>query len=372
MKKFFFAIPVLCLIANLGNSQAIYSTDFGTAGGALPTGWSRTNTSLVVVNATSASSGYPGPPPASGSQNMAFHQSATGHNNVMVTVTVNPNISTVGKADIRVGFGNRKTASFNRVVTFDYSIDDGASWSAISTDISSDFGSNTTWGFDFIDLPADAGGVANLRFRFQYTSENNNNNNASTLRIDDFAVGENNSLPISLLAFTSVVHGHEILLSFASATEIDNSHFSIQRSANGSDFSEIGEVKGAGTSYEPQEYTFTDERPLPGKNYYRLKQVDFDGKYSFSPVVTATFGKTRQMTLAPLPATETLNIQLENPTKDDGIWQVYDMNGRLLLSGEMLAESNEQSINIDGLPEGAYVLRLTAGQEVMVEQFRKN
>jgi len=197
-----------------------------------------------------------------------------------------------------------------------------------------------------------------------------------TLRIGDFTGNDllinGSTLPIELIFFRGNTGKSGTQLIWQTATEIDNSHFSIQRSANGSDFTEIGEVKGAGTSYEPQEYTFTDERPLPGKNYYRLKQVDFDGKYSFSPVVSATFGKTRQMTLAPLPATETLNIQLENPTKDDGIWQVYDMNGRLLLSGEMLAESSEQSINIDGLPEGAYVLRLTAGQEVMVEQFRKN
>ena len=77
------------------------------------------------------------------------------------------------------------------------------------------------------------------------------------------------------------------------------------------------------------------------------------------------------MTLAPLPATETLSIQLEKPTQNDGLWQVFDMNGRQLLSGEILAETTEQSIRITELPEGAYVLRLTVGQEVMVEQFRK-
>ena len=131
-------------------------------------------------------------------------------------------------------------------------------------------------------------------------------------------------------------------------------------------------VRADGTSFTTKECAFTDANPLQGKNYYRLKQVDFDGKYAYSPVVTATFGKARQMTLAPMPATETLNIQLENPTKDDGIWQVYDLSGRRLLSGEMLAETTEQPIRIAELPEGAYVLRLTVGQDVMVEQFRKH
>ena len=78
------------------------------------------------------------------------------------------------------------------------------------------------------------------------------------------------------------------------------------------------------------------------------------------------------MTLAPLPATETLNIQFQTPSNEGGSWQVFDMSGRRLLSGEILAETVEQPVNIAKLPVGAYVLRLTVGQEVMVEQFRKN
>ncbi|MFN0213399.1 MAG: T9SS type A sorting domain-containing protein [Saprospiraceae bacterium] len=195
---------------------------------------------------------------------------------------------------------------------------------------------------------------------------------AGTFSINDFQFNGAVSLPIELESFVANGEKNFVFLSFSTATEIDNSHFSIQRSHNGRDYTEIGQVKGAGTSYEPQDYTFTDEHPLQGKNYYRLKQVDFDGKYTFSPVVTATFGKSRIMTLAPLPATEILNIQLGNPSKDDGVWQVYDMNGRLLLTGEMPAESTEQPIQIGELPTGAYVLRLTIGQDVMLEQFRKH
>lgn len=180
------------------------------------------------------------------------------------------------------------------------------------------------------------------------------------------------SLPIELSSFKAEVRKEESVLSFSTATEINNDYFSIERSANGRDYKEIGQVKGAGTSYEPQEYTYTDARPLQGKNYYRLRQVDFDGQFDYSPVVTATFGKASQMTLAPLPASESLNIQLEKAAKEDGIWQVYDMNGRQVLSGAFEGETKEQQIRISDLPEGAYVLRLMVGQEVMVEQFRKH
>ncbi|MFN0173008.1 MAG: T9SS type A sorting domain-containing protein [Saprospiraceae bacterium] len=192
-----------------------------------------------------------------------------------------------------------------------------------------------------------------------------------TFSINDFLFNGAVTLPIELLYFKSKSDNGATELTWSTATEIDNDYFSIQRSTNGHIFSEIGQERGAGTSYEPQDYIFTDERPLQGKNYYRLKQVDFDGKYSYSQVVTATFSKTSLMTLAPVPAVETLNIQLEKPSNDDGNWQVYDLNGRLLLSGEMLAETTGQSVHIAELPEGAYVLRLTVGQEVMVEQFWK-
>ena len=77
------------------------------------------------------------------------------------------------------------------------------------------------------------------------------------------------------------------------------------------------------------------------------------------------------MTLAPIPATETLRVLLEKSVEEDGVWQVFDLNGRLVLSGQMPAEILEQSIPISILSEGTYVLRLLAGQEVMVEPFIK-
>ena len=189
--------------------------------------------------------------------------------------------------------------------------------------------------------------------------------------IDNVSVADG-SLPIELSGFIASPQSNSIQLNFTTETERDNDHFSIERSGNGIQYTEIGQVKGAGTSYEPRNYTFTDERPLQGRNYYRLRQVDFDGQFSFSPVVLTQFGKANPMTLAPLPATETLNIQLDKALKADGDWQIFDMNGRLMLAGAMLAETNEQAIPIYTLPAGGYVLRLVVGQEVMVESFRKN
>lgn len=196
-------------------------------------------------------------------------------------------------------------------------------------------------------------------------------NRSGITSLTDFAIASGGVLPIRLTQLSAKALDNFTSLSWQTATEQDNDYFSIERSANGQSYREIGQVKGAGTSYEPKDYTFTDERPLPGKNYYRLRQVDFDGKYSYSPVVTAVFGSARTLTLAPVPANESLSLQLEKGFEQDGTWQVFDMNGRQLLDGKLPAETKEKALDVSSLPEGAYVLRLNVGQEVFVEQFRK-
>lgn len=178
-------------------------------------------------------------------------------------------------------------------------------------------------------------------------------------------------LPVTLKYFSVITDNRSTLLSFSTATELNNSHFAIERSAEGRDFSEIGQVRGAGTTRVPQSYTFTDERPLQGLNYYRLRQVDFDGAESFSPVVSVVFGKRTGITLAPSPATDRVRIQLDEAFGNDGLWQVYDNTGRQVLSGAWEAESADYELDVNTLPEGMYTFRLVVGAQVEVKQFRK-
>src|SRR5690606_28516311 len=79
-------------------------------------------------------------------------------------------------------------------------------------------------------------------------------------------------------------------LTWATASEYNNDRFEIERSTNGLNWSQIGSVSGMGTTQQRHEYLFTDEYPENGENYYRLKQVDFDDKYEYSPIRLVTFG----------------------------------------------------------------------------------
>lgn len=98
-------------------------------------------------------------------------------------------------------------------------------------------------------------------------------------------------LPIELGSFTATHTGTEVNLEWMTVTEENNSHFIIQRTLDGVDYEDIGMVEGAGTSNDPIDYTYVDRRPYMGTSYYRLKQVDYDGKFGYSEVVAVNGGK---------------------------------------------------------------------------------
>lgn len=137
-------------------------------------------------------------------------------------------------------------------------------------------------------------------------------NDPSATPGDDFIVNGAVALPIDLLSFEVEKQANSTRLTFTTALEQNNSHFQIERSPNGAQFEEIGRIPGAGNSSTILEYTFTDEKPLQGVNYYRLKQVDFDGQFSYSPVVTVQFGETTaRLRVAPSPASDEVTVRFE-------------------------------------------------------------
>ncbi len=192
----------------------------------------------------------------------------------------------------------------------------------------------------------------------------------NTLRIDDLSIN-GSALPIEFKLFSSKTLDNSIKLSFSTATEKNNDHFAIERSNDGRTFTQIGEVKGAGTSLTQQDYTYTDEKPLRGINFYRLKQVDFDGQFTYSPVVSVVFGKVGNVVLYPTPTTSTMNVRLEEAFQTEANWQVIDLVGRVVTEGIFPAEQTDMQIPVGTLSEGNYVLRVTAGQEVITQKFRK-
>jgi Secretion system C-terminal sorting domain len=196
-------------------------------------------------------------------------------------------------------------------------------------------------------------------------------NGFATILLDNFSMTSEVPLPITLTEFWIERSQSHIALSFTTATELNNSHFDIERSNDGRNFTKIGEVKGAGNSQVLQQYSFTDETPRNGINYYRLKQVDFDGQFTYSAVRSVVFGKSNDVVITPQPVSDFLQVELVEALREDATWQIVDFAGRVVANGTVAAEAVRFNANMNTLPNGNYVLRVANNETTLVKQFQK-
>ena len=170
-------------------------------------------------------------------------------------------------------------------------------------------------------------------------------------------------LPVELKEFTATaVKNLDAALNWATASEKNNDHFDVERSFNGSDFAAIAQVKGNGTSTAQTDYALTDAgvgRKANGTVYYRLNQVDFDGKSSYSPVRTVAFtsGATLAISLAPNPATSSTQLDLSGLPAGTYQVSVLDVTGRTVRHTTLAAGLGHE-LPLNGLANGTYVVRV--------------
>ncbi|MCC7246283.1 MAG: T9SS type A sorting domain-containing protein [Saprospiraceae bacterium] len=177
--------------------------------------------------------------------------------------------------------------------------------------------------------------------------------------------------PITLSRFDVEKQEKSIALHFETSIERDNSHFDIERSTDGNHFEMIGRVRGAGDSNTPQSYTFEDAKPANGLNYYRLRQVDFDEDFEYSPVRSVMFGQRAEVMIAPQPVQDMLRVSLFENLSSDAQWQIFDLTGRQILNGIQDAETLHLEVNMSALPVGHYVFCMNTATGVVARRFQK-
>ena len=161
-------------------------------------------------------------------------------------------------------------------------------------------------------------------------------------------------LPISLLEFTAKAVGSKSLLNWITATEINNDRFEIERSSDAITFNKIGQVPGAVNSNVHLYYQWYDNIPFNGNNFYRLKQVDIDGKFSYSPIRLVNFRDNKYFTILNNPTNGTPVIV--KTSELNSTICIFDEAGRKLKEVQVI--SNNTSIAVDQFANGIYLLVL--------------
>lgn len=155
-------------------------------------------------------------------------------------------------------------------------------------------------------------------------------------------------LPLDLLSFRVMPKNDQVLLNWEVANLLHFSHYDIQRSTDGYTFEKIKQIPTADVSH----YSYLDESPPGGTLYYRLKLVDLDGQFDYSPIKSLQFDKT-EITLFPNPVQEVLHIQ---SSKDHYDFSIYDLSGKRLYQGQASGENH--LVTVAHFPKGMYYLQV--------------
>ena len=179
------------------------------------------------------------------------------------------------------------------------------------------------------------------------------------------------ALPIHLVGVDAKPNNSSVSVTWTTATEANNSYFAIERSANGKDFQTIGTVRGAGMSATEKNYQFTDATPLRGINYYRLKQMDFDGRSEYSEIKAVKMSSGGLVSLRPTEASEQLVITLQEAQIGNSELAIFDQLGRVIYRTNIAEGSLEALVNVGNFNAGAYFVRVGTGSESSVLRFIK-
>ncbi len=174
-------------------------------------------------------------------------------------------------------------------------------------------------------------------------------------------------LPVSFTHIEAQREGANALVTWGTASEINNQGFDIERSADGKTFTRIGYQRSlaiGGNSNDKLEYSFTDTKPLPGLNQYRLKQLDKDGKTTYSKIVQVIFDGAGNVKVFPNPAgTSKVNVEATGVQSIE----VYTLTGQRL-NVPVTYGTTSHELNVSSLANGSYTIRINTATGAATEK----
>jgi hypothetical protein len=158
--------------------------------------------------------------------------------------------------------------------------------------------------------------------------------------------------PLTLGSFDAFKQKETVNLKWQTSTEINTSHFIIQHSKDGTSFTDIGNLKAIGSG--ANDYSFMDNYPTNGINYYRLKSVDKDGSFAYSKIVSVQFTvNSNQLSVYPNPSKDKVTVRGNHIASI----QVVDNMGKILKT-QIVKDATNPTLSVGSLPVGVYHLRI--------------
>lgn len=212
-----------------------------------------------------------------------------------------------------------------------------------------------------ISLPASADNNPNVKVGFLWVNDGDGSASDPSFAVDDITLSYATSLPIGLLYFNGKqINNEHIRLEWVTESEINNDYFTLERSLDGEIFEPISTKEGAGNSNTNKYYSEIDYSPPKNQQlYYRLKQTDFNGDFSYSSIISLVLNNGIDIT----HRNNKLNIYSANSS----IIEIYDISGKLVYSNTFLDEEN---INTSEFNSGIYILKIIGTNNTLIRKLK--
>jgi len=176
-------------------------------------------------------------------------------------------------------------------------------------------------------------------------------------------VGPVSTGPVELLSFNAQVKGDNVEIVWATLTEQDNDFFTIERSADGINFHPIAKIPGFGTTSLRQNYQYTDETPLIGVSFYRLKQTDFDGQFEIFDAEFVQYTDIEQITIFPNAVNKGNEVRIITGafSQEKLMFTIYNLEGKIVSQASNIGDFTNIHINAN-MDSGIYILNVSSGK----------
>lgn len=344
MKRIFWFL-VLIIVAHTSRGQTsqaertgLWTSGASWVGGTIPGSWSggtiTVTSQTVVINGTIEAIDNV-------SVNLSNLSINTG-DTLVILGDLNVNLSSFTNNGVLIVFGNLSNTLSNNSIS-------GSGKLVVTGDYSNAFGANTLTGPSYVYgstpgfFPAPSvGDESDLQSNDPglYSYVNN-----------IFSV-----LPVELISFDAKAVDDHVELSWVTASESNNDYFIVERSTDGENFSPLMDIPGVGTSTQEQRYWEVDSYPAIGLSYYRLTQVDYDGKFEVLQTVSVLFDEPIQPEIYPNPTSDYVSIEV-NP--EDYSVSLRDLKG-WAVPGIFMENEYQGRLHLDlrSLEAGVYILQL--------------